>query len=113
MIAQLFRFYLLNLFLVLIGTGQLSAEPVKHHDPKWPAGFIVAIEQQNSMTVNLDVTIPVPPGAVLYSDYIQFTVGNPGVVLSPWQNNVLPVSQYFQRFGKYKSVFDKTVTINF
>lgn len=63
-------------------------------------------------TLALTLTIPVPPNAYLYRDYISVSVDNPNVTLSGLTNQQESRSVYDPTFKTTKKVFDRDVTIS-
>lgn len=61
---------------------------------------------------NITLTIPVPEGTYIYKEYLDISVDNPEITLSPWQANLESVQQYDPVFKETKKVFNKNITIH-
>ena len=68
-----------------------------------------SIDEKN---VALAITIPLDQDQYLYADYIQISVNNPSVTLSPYKSSVEPVMKYDPIFKENRKIIEQTPTIS-
>ena len=61
--------------------------------------------------MQLRFNFAVPPGDIVYNDYITVSIDHPNVLLSPWQPSISPISHYDVSFKNTKEVFNSNFTI--
>lgn len=102
MIAQTYRSY----FLLILSTCLLGIYPTASAAEQ---GVVTTTEQINRQSVLVTIRLPIPAGAYVPYDSINFSVSNSAVALSAWQTNISAIDQYDLNFKKNMRIFDKNV----